>query len=99
VPAPCPQTVETLLLEGFDRLATANPRLRLAVRSSALGEDLGQASFAGLYHTELSVDRDALVAAYKSVLASKYSSRAIPTGWPKGSSMRKPKCASAVWPW
>jgi len=81
---PLPPEVETLLLEGFDRLATANPRLRLAVRSSALGEDLGQASFAGLYHTELSVDRDALVAAYKSVLASKYSSRAISYRLAKG---------------
>lgn len=81
---PLPQEVEPLLYDAFDRLATEHPRLRLAVRSSALGEDLGHASFAGLYHTELSVGRDALAAAYKAVLASKYSSRAISYRLAKG---------------
>ncbi len=81
---PLPQEVEPQLLDAFDRLAGGNPGLRLAVRSSALGEDLGQASFAGLYQTELSVDRDHLLDAYKAVLASKYSPRAISYRLAKG---------------
>jgi pyruvate,water dikinase len=82
--SPPPQEVVTLLYDGFDRLAADNPSLRLAVRSSALGEDLGQASFAGQYHTELSVGRDTLIEAYTSVLASKYSPRAISYRLAKG---------------
>ena len=81
---PLPQEVEPLLYDAFDRMTATAPVLRLAVRSSALGEDLGQASFAGLYHTELSVGRDDLVAAYKSVLASKYTPRAISYRLAKG---------------
>ena len=81
---PLPPELESLILTHFDRLAATMPNLKVAVRSSALGEDLGQASFAGLYHTELHVGRDTLVAAYKSVLASKYTPRAISYRLAKG---------------
>jgi pyruvate,water dikinase len=81
---PLPSEVETLLFDGFDRLAVDHSPLRLAVRSSAQGEDLGNASFAGLYHTELSVDRDHLIDAYRTVLASKYSPLAISYRLAKG---------------
>ena len=46
------------------------------MRSSAVGED-SEASFAGQYATELNVTADHLLPAYKQVLASKYSPRAI----------------------
>jgi pyruvate,water dikinase len=82
---PLPPELETLLFEHYDALVAATAAdIKVAVRSSALGEDLGQASFAGLYHTELHVDREQLVSAYKSVLASKFSPRAISYRLAKG---------------
>ena len=48
----------------------------LAVRSSAVGEDTS-ASFAGQYSSVLSVQPEEIAAAYKMVLASKYTPRAI----------------------
>lgn len=82
---PLPPELEAKLLSHYDELAAATePDVRVAMRSSALGEDLGQASFAGLYHTELEVDRAHLIEAYKSVLASKYSPRAISYRLAKG---------------
>jgi pyruvate,water dikinase len=50
--------------------------VRIAMRSSAVGEDT-EASFAGQYITELNVNRDNILHAYRSVIASKYSPRAI----------------------
>ncbi len=49
---------------------------RLAVRSSAVGED-SRSSFAGQYKTLLNVRPDNVVSAYKDIIASKYSSRAL----------------------
>ena len=82
--SPLPPELESLLATHFERLTADRPGCRVAVRSSGLGEDLGQASFAGLYHTELDVGRDALTDAYRAVLASKYSPRAISYRLAKG---------------
>jgi len=76
--APLPPDLAEALLNHFDQLErTTRPGLTVAVRSSALGEDGGDCSFAGQYRTELHVDRDFLCQAYKEVVASKYSSRAL----------------------
>ncbi len=49
---------------------------RLAVRSSAVGED-SRSSFAGQYKTLLNIKPDDVVNAYREVIASKYSPRAL----------------------
>ncbi|MDO9263860.1 MAG: PEP/pyruvate-binding domain-containing protein, partial [Desulfosalsimonadaceae bacterium] len=51
-------------------------RLRLAVRSSAMGED-GRLSFAGLHETLLGVKPENAMESYKKVVASLFTSRAI----------------------
>jgi pyruvate,water dikinase len=53
------------------------PGVRLAVRSSAIGEDSVQSSFAGLYESCLNVSGSGILHAYKQVLASKYTTRAL----------------------
>ncbi len=73
VPPPLAAAIQQAYL---DLEARTSPNLRLAMRSSAVGEDT-EASFAGQYATELNVTRDNLLAAYKTVLASKYAPRAI----------------------
>jgi len=76
--SPLPPSLEQRLYTYYDRLMELTGRdVLLAVRSSAQGEDLQQASFAGLYDSILNVERDGLVMAYKEVLASKYSMAAM----------------------
>ena len=70
------------LAEAIDRsyhaLAVAlDRRPALALRSSAAGEDGPEASFAGQYHTELNVQPEHLLDAYRQVVASTYTPQAI----------------------
>jgi pyruvate,water dikinase len=75
--APVPGDLADVALEAFDDLAAqSGSGLRVAVRSSAVGEDTS-VSFAGQYATVLDVGRDRLLDAFKEVVASKFSPRAV----------------------
>jgi len=51
--------------------------VHVSLRSSAIGEDTGKASFAGQYASRLNVSPEFLGHTYKEILASKYSPQAI----------------------
>jgi pyruvate,water dikinase len=70
-----PEDVTASLLKAR-RLEKDTARVRIAMRSSAAREDT-EATFAGQYETVLNVTPEGLLDAYKRVLSSKYSPRAI----------------------
>ncbi len=74
--APSPRTGR-IAAKGNGR-ADRGPRagIRVAVRSSATSED-SEASFAGQHSSVLGVNREGLLHAYKTVLASTYNPRAV----------------------
>jgi pyruvate,water dikinase len=75
--APLPEAVAREIDAAAGRLETVlGPGMRLAVRSSAIGED-GELSFAGQYLTMLNVGRDRLPSSYKFVIASLFTPRAM----------------------
>lgn len=75
--APLPSALETAMQDEFRALSRRLGRKpRLAVRSSAVGEDTA-ASFAGQYASVLPVEEEDLPTAFRTVLASKYTPRAI----------------------
>ncbi len=75
--APVPGFLAAKILQAYENLeAKTQKNVRIAMRSSAVGEDT-EASFAGQHRTVLNVTRENILEAYKAVLASKYSSRAI----------------------
>jgi pyruvate,water dikinase len=75
--AQVPPELETALKEAYDRLcAQVGERPFLAVRSSAVGEDL-TLTFAGQYATYLNVPPQDLVRRYKDILASLFTPRAL----------------------
>ncbi len=75
--ADLPNDLEAALKEAAEDLDTKHGgHLRLAVRSSATSED-GEASFAGQHTTVLNVTSANLCTAYKEVVASTFSPRAV----------------------
>jgi pyruvate, water dikinase len=75
--APLPRALGEAIRTEFVALAKRLGRKpRLAVRSSAVGEDT-EASFAGQYTSVLPVEEEGVFEAYRTVLASKYTPRAI----------------------
>jgi pyruvate,water dikinase len=76
--APLPPDLEEAIYHAYAELTARLGRApRVALRSSAMGEDALNTSFAGQYRSELNVSRENLGPAYKEVLASKYSLAAL----------------------
>ncbi len=72
-----PLELETALQEAYEQLAAQEKcRPFLAVRSSAIGEDLSF-TFAGQYATYLNVPATELVESYKKIIASLFTARAL----------------------
>ncbi len=71
--AELPEDLAHALQEEYGLLEkTAGEGVTVAVRSSALLEDVAGASFAGQHHSELNVSRHYLSKSYKMVVASKF---------------------------
>ncbi len=76
--APLPPDLAEAITTAYARLAAElGYAPRVAMRSSALGEDTLNASFAGQYRSELNVSGDDLLATYKEIIASKYGVTAM----------------------
>jgi len=76
--APLPAELEEAILSRHRQLDTdPKTELLVALRSSALGEDSSNVSFAGQYRTQLNVSREFVTQAYKEIVAGKYKSQAI----------------------
>jgi len=73
-----PQDLERAILDAYVTLCkdAGAEDLKLAVRSSAIHEDI-MASFAGQYETALNVSVKDLLSQYKNVLASQFTPRAL----------------------
>jgi len=75
--ATVPVDLAEAAMTAFDELAAhSTGALQVAVRSSAVGEDTS-VSFAGQYATMLGVRREQVLDAYKRVIASKFTPRAV----------------------
>ena len=73
-----PDELEEGILSAYSRLEEKIEKgINVSLRSSALGEDMENASFAGQYSSRLNVSKKFLSHSYKEILASKYSPQAI----------------------
>lgn len=73
VSSPIPEAVEQAILREYDDLSKKyGGNVFVSVRSSAIGEDDLEHSFAGLHYTALNVSRANLIDACVEVLISKY---------------------------
>ena len=66
-----------LIFQNFELLEKKYSKLKVAVRSSAIAEDLPNASFAGQQDTYLNITKDTLLISIKKCFASLFNSRAI----------------------
>ncbi len=72
-----PALGEAITAAYQEMAASLGPGLRVSLRSSGIGEDSENISFAGQYRSELNVSEDSLFEVYKEILASKYAPTAI----------------------
>jgi pyruvate,water dikinase len=72
-----PELADAISQAHADLQSIAGSDVKVALRSSAIGEDAADTSFAGQYHSELNVSAAHLHTVYKEVLASKYALTAL----------------------
>ncbi|MDD5643668.1 MAG: PEP/pyruvate-binding domain-containing protein, partial [Syntrophales bacterium] len=73
-----PPELAAAITAAYENLAGGSkPDLRVSLRSSGIGEDSENVSFAGQYRSELNVSPENLFTVYKEILASKYAPTAI----------------------
>jgi pyruvate,water dikinase len=73
-----PPDLQAAATEAWRKLEDgAGKKITVALRSSAIGEDIVGSSFAGQYRSILNVSSENILEAYKEILASKYSLQAI----------------------
>jgi pyruvate,water dikinase len=78
IDTPFPAVLDNALAEAYAQLQNGNPKMAVAVRSSATAEDLPDASFAGQQETFLNVvGLDKIRTSVKDVFASLFNDRAI----------------------
>ncbi|MEJ5347332.1 MAG: PEP/pyruvate-binding domain-containing protein [Desulfosoma sp.] len=78
IAAPVPEELREAVAAQVSHLkAKLGGRLRFAVRSSSLAEDLPGMSFAGQFRSELNVGEENILQAFKEVVASKYGVAAM----------------------
>lgn len=78
VHAPVPDDLAAAIMGQVERLAAASAGpLRLALRSSAVGEDALGASFAGQYRSELNIAPEDVLDTWREIVASKYGVTAM----------------------
>ncbi|MBZ0263139.1 hypothetical protein K8I28_00600 [bacterium] len=74
--ASVPDDLASAIVQSHDELRNRISPKRIALRSSAIGEDTRH-SFAGQYATYLNVRREDIVSTYRRILASKFTPKAI----------------------
>ncbi len=85
IQTPLPPPLREAIMAAYEDLATRmGRRPRLAVRSSALGEDSVGASFAGQFRTAVNVSPESLPHVYREIVASAYSLEALSYRLTKG---------------
>jgi len=78
IQAPVPSDLEEEIRRHYTLLEQEEGKdVRVAMRSSALGEDMQGLSFAGQYRSELNVGAENLLQVYKEIVAGKYSLQAM----------------------
>lgn len=73
---PVPEEISNAIFQFADQIQKISGNRLWAVRSSAVSEDTS-CSFAGQFNTELKIETDHLLSAYKEVLASRFTDHAV----------------------
>ncbi|MBI5325091.1 MAG: hypothetical protein HZB41_07465 [Ignavibacteriae bacterium] len=77
ISTPIPNHIKEIILDAYDKYFGISNNVLVSVRSSAIGEDSANYSFAGLHFSALNVSRENLVDAVYEVLISKYSPQSV----------------------